>query len=127
MLGLSLAIASGARADVAGHRTVDLPLLLDLPGDLAPVRYTPGTLDRAAAVQARFELLTEEFARTRFHATAIVLYVLSPEDWTAARLPNAYGEPQALVNDALVLPACADDELIGRVNGWLGGPFPLPT
>lgn len=127
MLGLSLALASGARADIAGHRTVDLPLLLDLPGDLAPVRYTPGTLDRAAAVQARFELLTEEFARTRFQATAIVLYVLSPEDWSAARLPNAYGEPQTLGTDALVLPAWADDELIGRVKGWLGGPVPLPT
>ena len=119
-----LAVAE-SRADVAGQRTIDLPLLLDLPGDLASVRYTPGTLDRAASVQARFELLTEEFSRTRFLAAAVVFYVLSPEDWAAAKLTNGYGEPQALGVDALVVPAWADDELIGRVKGWLGGPVPL--
>ena len=127
MLGLVLLAVAGARADVAGHRTVDLPLLLDLPGDLATVRYTPGALDRAASVQARFELLTKEFSRTRFKAAAVVLFVLSPEDWKAAGLANGYGEPQALGTDALVVPAWADDELIGRVKVWLGGPVPLPA
>lgn len=124
---LPLASVSQARADVAGKRTVDLPLLLDLPGDLASVRYTPGTLDRAASVQARFELLTEEFSRTRFQAAAVVLYVLSPEDWAAAQLTNAYGEPQALGTDALVVPAWAEREMIARVRGWLGGEIPLPS
>ena len=124
VLVLALVSAVGAGADVAGKRTVDLPLLLDLPGDLAPVRYTPGALDRAAAVQARFELLCEEFSRTRFQATAMVLYVLSPEDWAAAGLTHAYGEPVALGTDALVLPAWADDSLIAGVRGWLGGEIP---
>ena len=124
VLALALVSAVGAGADVAGQRTVDLPLLLDLPGDLAPVRYTPGALDRAAAVQARFELLCEEFSRTRFQATAMVLYVLSPEDWAAAGLTHAYGEPVALGTDALVLPAWADDSLIAGVRGWLGGEIP---
>ncbi len=123
-LPLALLAAAGARADAVGRRTVDLPLLLDLPGDLAPVRYTPGALDRAASVQARFELLNREFARTRFKATAVVFYVLSPEDWAAAGLANGFGEPQALGSDALVLPAWADDELIGRVKRWLGGEVP---
>ncbi len=122
---LSLSSLSvGAGADVAGKRTVDLPLLLDLPGDLAPVRYTPGALDRAAAVQKRFELLAEEFARTRFQATAIVIYVLSPEDWAAAGLTSGYGDPVALGTDALVVPAWADAEMVARVRGWLGGEIP---
>jgi hypothetical protein len=126
-LALFLFAPAAGRADVAGRRTVDLPLLLDLPGDLAPVRYTPGALDRAASVQARFELLNEEFARTRFKATAVVFYVLSPEDWQAAGLRNGFGEPEALGTDALAVPAWADDELIGRVKRWLGGEVPLPV
>ena len=124
VLALALVSSVGAGADVAGKRTVDLPLLLDLPGDLAPVRYTPGALDRAAAVQARFELLCAEFARTRFQATAIVIYVLSPEDWAAAGLTSAYGDPVALGTDALVVPAWADAEMVARVRGWLGGEIP---
>jgi len=111
---------------VAGHRTIDSPLLLDLPGDLAPVRYTPGALDRAAAVQKRFELLAEEFSRTGFKAAALVIYVLSPEDWAAAGLTRQYGEPAALATDALVLPAWADDAMVARVRDWLGGDIPLP-
>jgi len=125
LLGLSLlGLSTGAPADVAGRRTVDLPLLLDLPGDLASVRYTPGALDRAASVQARFELLAEEFTRTRYLAAAVVFYVLSPEDWAAAGLANDYGEPQTLGTDALVVPAWADQELIARVGVWLGGEVP---
>ncbi|MEO7794211.1 MAG: hypothetical protein ABIV06_05500 [Thermoanaerobaculia bacterium] len=128
LLALVVAFSPAALcADVAGHRTVDLPLLLDLPGNLASVRYTPGSLDRAASVQARFELLTEEFSHTRFKANAVVFYVLSPEDWAAARVANPYGDPMALATDALVVPAWADGELIGRVRGWLGGPIPLPN
>jgi len=125
-LALALVGAAGVRGDVAGRRTVDLPLLLDLPGDLVQVRYTPGALDRAAAVQKRFELLAAEFARTGFKASAIVVYVLSPEDWATAGLTRPYGEPEALATDALVLPAWADDALIARVRGWLGGEIPLP-
>jgi len=122
---LALAAGNVSHADVAGQRTVDLPLLLDLPGDLAPVRYTPGALDRAASVQMRFELLAQEFARTRFQAVAVVVYVLSPEDWAAGRLTHPYGEPEALGTDALVVPAWADAEMVGRVRGWLGGEIPV--
>ena len=125
VLALTLAAGNVSRADVAGQRTVDLPLLLDLPGDLAPVRYTPGALDRAASVQKRFELLAQEFARTRFQAVAVVVYVLSPEDWAAGRLANPYGEPESLGTDALVVPAWADGEMVDRVRGWLGGEIPV--
>ncbi len=35
-------VVEGAVAfEAERHRTIDLPLLLDLPGDLATVRYTP--------------------------------------------------------------------------------------
>jgi hypothetical protein len=124
---VSLVCSSISWADVAGRRTVDVPLLLDLPGDLVQVRYTPGALDRAASVQKRFEVLASEFARTGFAATAMVLYVLSPEDWAAAGLARPYGEPQALGTDALVVPAWADGPMVARVRAWLGGDIPLPV
>lgn len=124
---MAAVLAAGVplRADVAGHRTIDLPLLLDLPGDLIQVRYTPGALDRAASVQRRFELLASEFARTGFKKTAMVVYVLAPEDWAAAGLLRPYGDPEALGTDALVVPAWADGPLVERVRGWIGRDIPL--
>lgn len=126
---LLLLVSAGlapAGADVAGRRTIDLPLLLDLPGDLAHVRYTPGTLDRSAAVQSRFEVLAREFQRTGFRATSIVLYVLSPEDWKVAGLATPYGLPEALGTDAMAVPGWADEKLVEVYRGWLGGEVPLP-
>lgn len=107
-------------------RTIDLPLLLDLPGDLAFVRYTPGTLDRSAAVQARFELLTKEFARSGFPRTELVIYVLSPDDWKAAALRTPFGLPEALGTDAIAVPGWADERVVARYREWLGGELPVP-
>lgn len=117
---------AGASADVAGMKTIDLPLLLDLPGDLAPVRYTPGALDRSAAVQARFELLAKEFGKSGFRATAMVVYVLSPEDWKTAGLATPYGFPHPLALDAVAVPAWAEEKVVATYRGFLGGELPLP-
>jgi hypothetical protein len=109
-----------------GMRTIDLPLLLDLPGDLAYVRYTPGSLDRSAAVQARFERFAQEFQKSGFPATAIVLYVLSREDWKEAGLRTPYGMPEPLGLDAIAVPAFADAPVVGTWRDRLGGELPLP-
>ncbi len=127
VLALLLLTSTAALGDVAGHQTIDLPLLLELPGDLVQVRYTPGALDRAANVQRRFELVAGEFARTGYKATALVLYVLSPEDWKAARLGVTFGLPARLGTDAVAVPAWADEELVGKFRAWLGGEVPLPA
>jgi hypothetical protein len=121
-----VAASSVLAADVAGMKTIDLPLLLDLPGDLAYVRYTPGSLDRSAAVQARFERFAEEFTRTGFDATAFVLYVLSREDWQAAGLSTPYGLPHPLGVDAIAVPGWADEALVADYRKRLGGEVPLP-
>ncbi|MGE0640248.1 MAG: hypothetical protein AB7G12_07890 [Thermoanaerobaculia bacterium] len=124
---LLLAIAAGGPLAAApGATAIDLPLLLDLPGDLAPVRYTPGSLDRSASIQARAELLTREFGRSGFQANAIVLFVLSPEDWTLAKLPAPYGLPCRLGVEALVVPAWANETVVRLVRDDLGGELPLP-
>lgn len=121
-------VAGGGRlsADVAGVQTIDLPLLLDLPGDLAAVRYTPGTLDRSAAVQMRFELFAKEFTKSGFGATAIVIYVLSPEDWKAAGIRTRYGFPHPMGLDAIAVPAWPEKEVVSYYRDLLGGELPLP-
>ena len=117
---------AAAGAAVAAEKPIDLPLLLELPGDLAPVRYTPGSLDRSASVQTRFELLAKEFGRSGFDANALVLFVLSPEDWKFAGLAATYGYPQRVDLDGLALPAWANEKVVKQFRDELGGELPLP-
>lgn len=117
--------ARGQEPPVAGMKTIQLPLLLDLPGDLAFVRYTPGSLDRSASVQMRFELMAKEFQRSGFLQATLVFYVLSRDDWKEAGLPDPYGAPLVLGNDAIAMAGWADEQV---VNGWrtlLGGELPM--
>ena len=103
---------------------IDLPLLLDLPGDLAFVRYTPGTLDRSASVQRRMEIVTKEFSRTGFYANSMVFYVLSRDDWNEAKIREPYGEPLAFGLEAVALPGTADAALVASFREKLGGELP---
>jgi hypothetical protein len=111
---------------IAGMRTINLPLLLDLPGDLAHVRYTPGSLDRSASIQARFELFALEFERSGLRENVVVLYVLSREDWKEANLRSEYGLPEPLGLDALAVPGWADEKSIAAWRERLGGELPQP-
>lgn len=129
VLALAVAAAPAAAqfpAKVPGMGSIDLPLLLDLPGDFAFVRYTPGSLDRSAAVQARFELFAQEFAKTGYAASTLVLYVLTREDWKAAGLRLPYGMPERLDLDAIAVPAFADAAVVKTYREWLGGELPMP-
>ena len=130
-----LALAAGAPLLAQGPATtpqpvphvvteIDLPLLLDLPGDLVFVRYTPGTLDRSASVQRRFEIVSKEFSRTGFYATSLVFYVLSRDDWNEAKIREPYGEPLAYGLEAIAVPGTADAALVASYREKLGGELP---
>jgi hypothetical protein len=105
---------------------IDLPLLLELPGDLVFVRYTPGTLDRSSSVQRRFEIVSKEFTRTGFYATSMVFYALSRDDWNEARIREPFGQPLAFGLDAVAIPGAADAQLVASYREWMGGELP-PT
>ncbi len=90
-------------------------LLLRLPGDFATVRYTPGSLDRAANLQHRLELATRAFKRWVDTRLEIEVYVLSHEEWRQARYDVPYGVPVRVGRRGVAAPAEGDD---GTVELW---------
>lgn len=90
-------------------------LLLRLPGDFATVRYTPGSLDRAANLQSRLELAARAFKRWVDTRIEVDVYVLSREEWQQARYDVPYGVPVRVGRRGLAAPAEGDD---GTVKLW---------
>ncbi len=90
-------------------------LLLRLSGDFATVRYTPGSLDRAANLQNRLELAARAFKRWVDTRLEIDVYVLSREEWRQARYDVPYGVPVRVGRRGLAAPAEGDD---GTVELW---------
>jgi len=120
-LVVGLALASSASAQV------NLPSLLNLHGDLAPVRYTPGALDRAAHVQARLEALAMDFSRWGSQPYVLQGYVLAPEDWAVAGLDRPYGLPERAGARGVAVPAWGDDRSVALWRGLLHGQMPWGT
>lgn len=102
----------------------NLPSLLNLRGAHSVVRYSPGSLDRAAHVQARLDALAEDFAAWGGSRQELLAFVLSPEDWQAARMTRAYGLPEATGANGLALPAWGDEHTITVWRALLGGSVP---
>ena len=73
-----------------------LSFLLDLRGESVKVRYAPGSLDRAAHSQERFELVVSDCKSWSRSQLPLALYVLGPEEWQAAEVDRPYGLPQHL-------------------------------
>ncbi len=90
-------------------------LLLRLPGDFATVRYTPGSLDRAANLQSRLELAARAFKRWVDTRLEVEVYVLSREEWRQARYDVPYGVPVRVGRRSVATPAEGDD---GTVELW---------
>lgn len=116
VLGLTLPPTAGAQ--------VNLPSLLNLHADLAPVRYSPGSLDRAAHVQARLEALARDYSRWGTQPYVLQGYVLAPEDWTAAGLRRPYGLPERSGPRGIAAPAWGDDHSVALWQKLLGGELP---
>ena len=90
-------------------------LLLRLSGDFATVRYTPGSLDRAANLQSRLELAARAFKRWVDTRLEVEVYVLSREEWLQAGYDVPYGVPVRVGRRGLAAPAEGDD---GTVELW---------
>ena len=126
----ALLLLAGLMASPAGAQTVAeitaptriypepaVYLLLRLPGDFATVRYTPGSLDRAANLQSRLELAARSFKRWTDTRLEFDVYVLSRDEWRQAGYDVPYGVPVRVGRRGLAAPAEGDD---GTVELWAG-------
>ncbi len=100
------------------------PDLLLLPGRPVDVRYVPDSLDRAANVQKRLEVIAaalEPIAERPFPLRGVVL---DREAWTKAGLGAAWGLPARTGQSVFATCADGDSELVGRIRGLTGGWLP---
>ncbi|MEM7354546.1 MAG: hypothetical protein AAF657_27305 [Acidobacteriota bacterium] len=99
-------------------------LLLRLPGDTVTVRYTPGSLDRAANLQNRLELANRAFKRWVGVKLEIDVYLLSRDEWRQARYDVPYGVPVRVDRRGLAAPAEGDDGTVALWSEMLQGALP---
>ena len=112
-----------ARLDARAADPAALAQLLLLPGDRAAVRYTPGSLDRAAHVQARLAALADDFAAWGGGPSTLRALVLSPEDWQAAGLRRPYGLAERTPNGDVAAPAWGSEETVALWRALTGAPL----
>ena len=132
-LGLAGTIpASGQQPDpapriVAPTRIYPEPpvyLLLRLNGDFATMRYTPGSLDRAANLQHRLELAARAFKRWVDTRLEVEVYVMSRDEWRQAGYDVPYGVPVRVGRRGLAAPAEGDDGTVALWADLLEGMLP---
>jgi len=99
-------------------------LLLRLPGDQVTVRYTPGSLDRAANLQTRLQLASRAFKRWVGLELEVDLYVLNREEWRQTGYDVPYGVPVRVGRRGLAAPAEGDDETVLLWATMLAGNLP---
>lgn len=104
----------------------ELPFVLDLPGVATSVRYVPGALDRAAHVQDRFELLTQDFSSWSKRRVPLAIYVVGRDGWESVIDDTPYGLA-ASFGGGLVVAARGDDATVALWRRLLGGPLPTPA
>jgi hypothetical protein len=111
-----LVLALCLAAPVVGQNDpLEVPGLVELAGREAWVRHTPGSLDRAARVQAWLVLLVSEYAKAERELVVLGAYVLDRREWREAGIETPYGLPRSLGGGRLALPAYGDD---GTVAFW---------
>ncbi len=124
-LGLPAAAAPQApERSAAGGVPEERGLLLDLRGRGANVRYTPGSLERAARVQESYGLLATRIAPWTKSKEALLVYLLSREDWQAAGIALPYGFFTRLPVHGLAIPAWGDPGTVGLWRDLLGSALP---
>jgi len=101
--------------------------LLPLPGDYASMRYTPGSLDRAANLQRRLELASRTFERAVKRELELTVYLLSREEWGQSQFDVEYGLPVRVGRHSLAVPAFGDPGTVRLWSGLLAGALPQVT
>lgn len=98
--------------------------MLPLAGFRVNVRYTPGSLDRAANLQTRLQLLLRSFDRWINAKLNVDVYVLSREEWQQAGYDVTYGVPLRIGRASVAAPAAGDDGTVRMWSGLLDGLLP---
>lgn len=99
-------------------------LLLPLGGDRTHFRYTPGSLDRAANLQQRLEVLAHTFERWTDQPFAVKVFVLSRREWEEARIDVRYGIPVRVGARGIAAPSRGDPDTVQLWSELLGGRMP---
>lgn len=100
-------------------------LLLRLGGDRAHFLYTPGSLDRAANLQERMEIVARTFERwTKKQHVDLAVFVLNRRDWEDAGINVEYGIPVRIGTRAIAAPARGDAGTVALWSGLLAGRLP---
>lgn len=122
VLCIGLAVPSGVA--VAGSENLSALPLLDLNGDFVPVRYSAGSLHRAAQLQQSFELLAAQFARFSDSRARLQLLLLSRDEWEGAALGQPYGVAMRVFDHGIAVAAWGDSGTVELWQRLLGGELP---
>lgn len=99
-------------------------LLLRLGGNHAHFHYTPGSLDRTANLQQRFEIIGRGFERWTGQRIDYKVFVLSRREWDEAGFDVEYGIPVRVGTTGIAVPAHGDAETVELWSGLLDGMLP---
>jgi len=119
--------APGLLAGPAPTRVYPEPpsfLLLRLGGDHAQFHYTPGSLDRTANLQQRFEIIGSRFERWTGQRVDFKVFVLSRREWGEAGFDVEYGIPVRVGTTGIAVPAHGDADTVKLWSDLLHGMLP---
>lgn len=102
----------------------NLYLLLQLAGERAQIRYTPGFLDRAVNLQTRLELVARSLRSWTKTDVELTAYVLSREEWERAGFEIPFGIPLRIGSNGVAAPAEGDEETVRLWAELLQGVLP---
>jgi hypothetical protein len=109
----------------AARQGSGIPYLMELPGVRVHVRYSGGSLDRAANLQRRFEWMLEAVSRWSHTAVGLQLTVVDREGWAVIvgeRVP--YGVPALAADGTVVVPAHGGPDTVALWHDNLGLSLP---
>lgn len=98
--------------------------LLPLGIDRARFYYSPGSLDRAANLRARMEIVEGAFEKWADQPIGLVVFVLSRRAWEEAGIDVEYGIPVRLGAKSIGAPARGDPETVELWSELLDGRLP---
>jgi hypothetical protein len=102
------------------------PYLMELRTKKVMFRYTPGALDRATRLEDPMELMVGEVSSWTNQPAALLIVLLSREEWGQVGVGVTYGLVGHLGPHDVVLPAWGDDQTIALWRDLLGHELPSP-